>query len=86
MFITIPVYWAEDEWEKKEDLGMDVESTIGDLNINVNLIVAHHVTDDGGTMIRLANGECFKSPVIHADFKEMINQIHVAIELKATKN
>jgi len=86
MYISVPVYWAEDEWEKKEDLGMDIETNIGELTINTSHIVAHHTTDDGDTMIRLSNGECFKSPVVHVDFKKMINDIDIAIELKIADN
>jgi hypothetical protein len=86
MYISIPVFWAEDEWERKEDLGLDIETNLGELTINTNHIVAHHSTDDGCTMIRLTNAECFKSPIAHEDFKHTIGDIDIAIELKIADN
>lgn len=63
MYLEIEVYWAEDEWEKKEDLGMDIESNLGTIFLNTNHIVAHHPNDEGDTMIRMVNGEIFRSPI-----------------------
>ena len=86
MYIELPVYWAEDEWEKKEDLGMNVETNLGTISINTNHIVAHHADDKGETMLRLTNGECFRSPIKHEEFSKMLNEMSVAIELKLTDN
>ncbi len=86
MYLELQVYWAEDEWEKKEDLGMDIKTDLGTIFINTAHIVAHHENDEGETMIRLVNGECFRSPIVHKDFKDLLNELIATIELKLTDN
>lgn len=86
MYLELEVYWAEDEWEKKEDLGMDIETDLGVIFLNTNNISAHHANDNGETMIRMNNGECFRSPVAHESFIDLMNEITLKVEIKVSNN
>jgi len=84
MFIKIPVYWAEDEWEEKEDLGQAIDYYIGDLVINSDNIAAYHADKDGYTMIKLNNGETYRSPVSFEAFEKMYPDLKHAAEIYTT--
>lgn len=78
--------WVDGDYEKKEDLGIDVEYTEGKLWVNTNHICAHHPNDENQTMIRLTNGDVFISPMEHKDFLKILNEITVTIELQPSSN
>ena len=67
MFIKIPVFWAPDDYEEKEACGVKFKYSLDDLVVNTDQICAYHANDDGETVIKLSNGESYRSPV---DFKE----------------
>lgn len=67
MFIKIPVFWAPDDCEEKEACNLKISYTLDDLVINTDQICGYHANDSGETMVRMANGDIFRSPI---DFKE----------------
>jgi len=81
MFVKIPVYWAEDDFEKKEDLGVDIEYTEGFIVLNTNLLCAYHPDDNGLTLLRLANGDVMRSPIPFDTFEKMFNDLLTTAEL-----
>ena len=86
MYITLPVLWADDDWERQEDLGQEVEYHEGDLSINTNHIVGYHKDDEGVTMIRLSNGDVFRSRIKFDAFVQLLNECTVQVELTVTDN
>ena len=86
MYIQIPVLWVDDDWERQEDLGQDVEYHEGDLSINTNHIVGYHKDDDNCLMIRLTNGDVFRSRIKFEAFVDLLNECLVQVELKVTDN
>ena len=86
MYLTIPVLWVDDDWEKQEDLGREVEYTEGNISINTAHIVAYHQDDDGCLMIRLTNGDVFRSRLKFEAFKGLLKECEVTVELQITDN
>lgn len=86
MYITIPVLWVDDDWERQEDLGQEVEYHEDDLSINTNNITAYHKDDEGTLMIRLNNGDVFRSRIQFEAFVALLNECNVQVELKYTDN
>ena len=86
MYITIPVLWANDDWERQEDLGQEVEYQEADLSINTNHIVGYHKDDNNSLMIRLSNGDVFRSRIKYEAFVDLLNECLVQVELKMTDN
>jgi hypothetical protein len=87
MYISIPVFWIDDDAEREEDLtGKPLSYTQGELSINVNHICAHHKDDNGATMVRLANGDVFRSPLEYQSFVELLRECTIAVDLKLSDN
>jgi hypothetical protein len=87
MYITIPVFWIDDDAERDEELtGKKPTYTTGDLSININHICAHHKDDNGATMVRLTNGDVFRSPVKYDAFVDLLGECYVSVELKMSEN
>jgi hypothetical protein len=86
MFLTIPVLWVADDWERQEDLGQEVEYTEGDLTINTAHIVAYHKDDDNCLMIRLTNGDVFRSRLCFDAFKKLLRECEITVDLQVTDN
>ena len=86
MFLTSPVLWVNDDWERQEDLGQEVEYTEGDLTINTAHIVAYHRDDEGCLMLRLTNGDVFRSRLKFESFKSLLKECEVTVELQVTDN
>jgi len=86
MYITLPVLWVSDDWERQEDLGQEVEYTEGDLTINTAHIVAYHKDDEGFLMIRLSTGDVFRSRLKFESFKDLLKECEVTVELQVTDN
>ena len=78
MFVKIPVFWAEDDFEKKEEIFGDkakIEFTEGFMVINTNHICAYHPDDENFTMIRLSNGDVMRSPIAFDVFEKMFPEL-----------
>jgi hypothetical protein len=86
MYIVIPVLWVDDDWEKQEDLGREVEYTEGELTINTAHIVAYHKDDEGCTMLRLTNGDVFRSRLKFESLKSLLKECEITVELQVTDN
>lgn len=74
-FITLPIYFSEDDYEAKENLNLPIDRNESDITINTNQICAYHANDSGNLMIRMSNGEIYESPVPIEDFIEALNEV-----------
>lgn len=80
-FIRIPVLFADDEEEKKENLGIKAESSKGVIIINTHLICAYNEMDNGNTMARLANGDCIEAPMNIDEFEYLLSETEMILNL-----
>jgi hypothetical protein len=79
MFVKIPVYWVNDDYN--EDLGTPPKYTPGELIVNTDQICAYHANDNGETMVRLSNAEVFRCPLEFKQFQEMFPMLIAQLEL-----
>ena len=82
MFVKIPVYWVNDDYN--EDLGVEAQYTLGEINLNVNQICGYHANDKGETMIRMTSAEVFRTPIAYADFQKEFPELVSQLELMVT--
>lgn len=75
MFITIDVWWAPDNADEMEDLGQEIKYVIAPLELNTDHISAFHKNDNGELMVRIDNGDVFRSPVNYESFKSLVYEI-----------
>ena len=81
MFIKIPVFWAPDNYEDLETCKLDVKFTQDDLIINTDQICGYHANDSGETMVRMANGDIFRSPIEFKQFQKEFPCLVARLEL-----
>lgn len=81
MFIKIPVFWAPDDYEEKETCKLKVDYTQDDLVINTDQICGYHANDTNETMIRMANGDIFRSPIEFKQFQKEFPMLIARLEL-----
>ena len=83
MFIKIPVFFINDD---DSDIipGKDIGVTEGELYVNVSTICAYHSDDNGYTMIRLSNGDVFRSPIEFGAFVKMFPDLLATLEIYTT--
>ena len=85
-FITIPVLWAPDNLEELEDMGRKIEYIEGDYCFNVAHLVGYHKDDNNCLLIRLSNGDVFRSRLQFEAFKELLRATEVAVDLEINEN
>jgi len=81
MFLRIPVYWVEDNYESKEDCGIEPKYTLGDIVINTGQLCGYHVNDKDEVMIRMSNGDVFRTPFAYDNFVERYPDLMFKMEL-----
>ena len=82
-FIAIPVLFYPDDYdpERYEDLKVKVKLREGTMNINLNTLCQFHGTDQGTTILSLADGTVIESPVKYETFKELIDKVEATIDV-----
>lgn len=85
-FITLPIYFSEDDYEAKENLKLPVDRNESNITINTNQICAFHANDAGNLMIRMSNGEIYESPVPIEDFVEAMDEVESLSEISRVSN
>ena len=87
MLIELTVYWFPDNYDPEEyqDMGKEPEMTKGIIIINTNHVVAYNPHEDGGTMVRLTNGENFKTTYPFEDFNETMLSEQINNDLLVSK-
>ena len=80
-FVRFPVLWAEDDFEKKESLGLEVECEEGDITINTKMICAYNEMGNENVMCRMSNGDAYEIPMcIHA-FEDILQTVDSLVTL-----
>jgi hypothetical protein len=84
-FLQFPIYFAEDTFEAKENLGLPVEQNEGIMTINTQCICGYNESDDGDIMCRMANGDCWRLPLKRKDFESILFRSEMLITITALK-
>ncbi len=82
-FLSFPVYFSEDDFEEKENLGLAIKTTEGVVSINTQQIVAYNEMDNKHTMTRLSNGDCFECPLGLEEFENILSTVENIVDLSA---
>ena len=88
MLIELNVYWWPDDYDYEEDkaLRKKPKLTKGKLVISSNHIVAYNPHDEGGTMIRLTNGENFHTTYPYDKFNDLMMSEQVTNDMLVSKH
>ena len=82
-FIEIPIYFSEDEAEEKENLGIPVKKTLGDITINTTYLLAFNGTQENTVFVRMSNGEGYECAMTRDEFEELIEKVEGVFRLTA---
>jgi hypothetical protein len=82
-FISIPIIFAEDDFEKKETLGLKIKNEVFPITINTKMIVAYNEMDNGNTLVRMANGDAYESTIDIDTFEDVLSAVENIIDIKA---
>jgi hypothetical protein len=82
-FISIPVLFYPDDYdpEQYEDLKLKVKLREGTMNINLNTLCQFHETDNGSTILSLADGTIIESSLSYNSFKQLIDKYEATIDV-----
>jgi hypothetical protein len=86
-FISIPVLFYPDDYdpERYEDLKVKVELKEGTMDVNINMLCQFHGTDQGTTMLSLADGTIVESTLSYDNFKEILAKTETLISVIAQR-
>lgn len=85
-YLKFPIYFCEDDFEKKENLGLKVEHTQGEICINTQMICAYNAMDNGNVLVRSANGDCYEIPMDIESFENLLAEVDSIFDLKDVLN
>lgn len=85
-YLKFPIYFIEDDFEKKENLGLKAEKTEGEISINTQMICAYNAMDNGNVLVRMASGECYEIPLDIDSFENLLADVDSLIDLKEILN
>ena len=85
-FIKFNVIFTEDDYEKKESLGLKATTEKGEININTNMVCAYNKMDNGHVLVRMASGECYELPVDIDFYNKIIEDSEVILEIEKNLN
>ena len=80
-FLKIPITFIEEDSDQAENLGLKPQESTGIITINTNLICAYNSTDEGYTMIRLANGDCAPIHMKEEEFEKLLSDVELIVKL-----
>jgi len=80
-FIQLPIMFVEDDYEKKEDLGLSPKSIKDIITINTQQICAYNEMENKNTLVRMANGDAYEVPLLLETFEELLSETEVIIDL-----
>lgn len=85
-FLKFPVFFCDDDLEKKENLGLKTETTQGEICINTQMLCAYNEMDNGNTLARMASGECYEIPMDIDTFEDLLAEVDSIFDLKDVLN
>lgn len=80
-FIKFPIYFCDDDFEKKEDLGLKIEHTQGKISINTQQICAYNEMDNKNILIRMSNGDAYECPLTIDSFEDLLLEVDSIYQL-----
>jgi competence transcription factor ComK len=80
-FIKFPIFFAEDEFEKKENLGLAVNHTQGMISINTRQIIGYNAMDNGNTLLRMSNGDAYEIPLNEEEFEDLLTETEILVSM-----
>lgn len=80
-FIQFIIYFSEDDAEQKENLGLKPDRTEGKISVNTNQMCAYNEMDNGNTLIRMASGECYETPLSVDEFENLLSEVEGIFDL-----
>lgn len=78
-FLTIKIIFAEDDFEQKENLGLEVHHSQGNMTINTCMIVGYNEMDNGNTLVRMANGDAYETAMGVDTFENRLKEVDLII-------
>ncbi len=80
-FLQFPILFSDDDYEKKENLGLKPTITQAIITINTNAMCAYNEMDNGHTLARMANGECYEIPLSLDYFEKILGGSEAIFDL-----
>ncbi len=80
-FISFPIYFTEDDYEKRENLGLAHETEISDMSINTQSICAYNAMDNGNVMVRMCNGDAYEVPLKLSLFEGILSNTEMILNI-----
>jgi hypothetical protein len=82
-FLNVPVLFFPDDYdpERLEGVRVDVEMKEGTMDININMLCQFHGTDQGTTMLSLADGTIVESTLSYDNFRELLTKTEAIISV-----
>lgn len=85
-YLKFPIYFIEDDFEKKENLGLKAETKEGEISINTQMICAFNEMDNKNVLVRMASGECYEIPLTIDAFEDLLAEVDSIFDLKEILN
>ena len=82
-FISFPIFFSEDDFEKREELGLNIKQDKCYISVNTQQIVAYNKMDNENILIRMSNGDAYECPLKFDDFEDLIIEVDNIIDLSA---
>ena len=86
-FLKFPMLFSEDDYEKKETLGLETTLEEGIITINTKQICTYNEMENENVLVRMANGDACELPISEEDFEVLLLEIESIFDLsKVTEN
>jgi len=83
-FLQFPVFFSEEDYDKKEELGLPCTKEPGIMTINTNLICGYNENSNTkNTMLRMASGDVIECPLKITEFEKHLSKIELLITVNS---
>lgn len=81
-FLSLKIYFSDDDWEEKENLKVPIKRRIDVMVINTNHICSYCSNDSTQcAMLRMANGEIYETTIPFDEFEDILSSVESIFDL-----